>query len=247
MSAWDRKTCRHCLIDTGADESVFPAFPTDRQCCSTTQPLAAGNDSRIATWVQRNISWLAFLHSILSHRRCTPTYSGRRLSRFQKPRGRPPRGRRLIDLFSYTIIPTTASLGSHKQGIHRVWTDDNDLASILNEFPELLVPRFHDSDENLHGVEHHLTITGPPVFARACRLHDEQLAVAKAEFKKMEDWALSGGQIRHGHLPYISHLNMAVAATMWRFQLPQCSHHRLPLSHWRFQWKFAGQSYFLQN
>ena len=62
------------------------------------------------------------------------------------------RGRRLIDLFSYTIIPTTATLGSHKLGIHRVRTDDNDLASILNEFPELLVPRFHGSDENLYGV-----------------------------------------------------------------------------------------------
>ena len=30
---------------------------------------------------------------------------------------------------------------------------------------------------------------------------------------------------------------------MWRFQAPQCGHHRRPLSHpshWRFQWKFAG-------
>ena len=56
MSVWDSKTGRHYLIDTGADESVFPAPPpTDRQHCSTTQPLAAANDSRTATWGQRNI------------------------------------------------------------------------------------------------------------------------------------------------------------------------------------------------
>ena len=94
------------------------------------------------------------------------------------------RGRRLIDLFSYTIIPMTATLGSHKLGIHRVRTDDNDWPPFsinsLNYW-------FHASDKNQHGVEHHLTTTGPLVFARTRRLHDEQVAVAKANFKKMED------------------------------------------------------------
>ncbi len=107
-------------------------------------------------------------------------------------------------LFSYTIIPTTATLGSYKLGIHRVRADDNDLASIPNEHPELLVPRFHASNENLHGVEHHLTTTSPPVFVRARRLHDEQLAVAKAEFKKMEDL----GIIRRSNSPWSSPLHI---------------------------------------
>ena len=103
-------------------------------------------------------------------------------------------------------------MGSHKLGIYRVRTDDNYLASILNEFPELLVPRFHASDENPHGVEHHLTTTGQLIFARARRLHDEQLAVAKAEFKKMENWALSRDPIHRGHLPYIPHPKLVVAS-----------------------------------
>ena len=152
MSVWDRKTGRHYRIDTGADESVFPASPTDRQHCSTTQGLAAANDSRIATWRQRNIIVHLGSHSFTQS--------------FHIANIRQPilgadfvvsnnlvvnlRGRHLIDLFSYTIIPTTATLESHKLGIHRVRTDDNDLASILNEFPELLVPRFHASNENLH-------------------------------------------------------------------------------------------------
>ena len=213
MSVWNRKTGRYYFIDTGADESVFPASPTDRQHCSTTQPLAAANDSRIATCGMRNI----IVH--FGSRSFTQSFH---IADVRQPiLGRDFLvsnnlavdlcGCRLIDLFSYTIILTTATLGSHKLRIHRVRTDDNDLASILNEFPELLVPHFHTSDENLNGVEHHLTTTGQPVFARARRLHDEQLAVAKAEFKKMRTWALSGGQIRRGHLPYISHPNLAVA------------------------------------
>ena len=157
MSVWDRKTGRLYLIDTGADESVFPACPTDRQLCSTTQPLAAANDSRIATWGQRNI----IVH--LGSRSFTQSFH---IADVRQPilgadflisnnLAVDLRRRRLIDLFSYTIISTTATLGSHKLGIHQVRTDDNDLASILNEFPELLVPRFHASDENLHGVEYH--------------------------------------------------------------------------------------------
>ena len=204
MSIWDCKTGRHYLNDTDADESVFPSSPTDRQHCSTTQPLAAANDSRLATWGQRNI----IVH--LGSRSSTQSIH---IADVRQPILGADflvsnnlvvdlRGRRLIDLFSYSIIPTTAALGSHRLGIHRVRTYDNDLASILNEFPELLVPRFHASDENLHGVEHHLTTTGPPVFGRARRLHDEQLAVAKAEFKKMEDL----GIIRRSYLPWSSPL-----------------------------------------
>ena len=186
VSAWDRKTGRHYRIDTGADESVFLASPTDRQH-STTQPLAAANDSRIATWGQRNIIVHLGSHSFTQSFHIADVRQPILGADFLVSNNLAVdlRGRHLIDLFSYTIIPTTATLGSHKLGIHRVRTDDNDLASILNEFPELLVPRFHASDENLHGVEHHLTTTGPPVFAR--RLHDEQPAVAMAEFKKMED------------------------------------------------------------
>ena len=60
MSVWDRKTGRH-YIDTGADESVFPASPTDRQHCSTTQPLAAANDSRCS------LEWLTFTTGLAGH------------------------------------------------------------------------------------------------------------------------------------------------------------------------------------
>ena len=136
ISVWDRKTGRHYLIDTGADESVFPVSPTDRQHCSTTQHLAAANDSRIATWGQRNIivhlGSLSFTHSFhiadVRQRILGADFLVSNNLMVDLC------GRRLIDLFSYTIIPTTATLGSHKLGIHQVRTHDNDLASILKNF-----------------------------------------------------------------------------------------------------------------
>ena len=121
MSVWDRKTGIHYLIHTGADESVFPASPTERQHCSTTtQPLAAASDSRIATWGQRNI----IVH--LCSRSFTQSFY---IADVRQPilgadflvsnnLAVDLRRRRLIDLFSYTIIPTTATLGSHKLGIY---------------------------------------------------------------------------------------------------------------------------------
>ena len=97
------------------------------------------------------------------------------------------RGRRLIDLSSYATFPAEASITSVSPGIHELRTGDPQLASIIDEFPDLLIPRFKATDENLHGVEHHLPTHGPPVFARPRRLNAEQYTIAQEEFKKMEE------------------------------------------------------------
>ena len=114
------------------------------------------------------------------------------------------RGRRLIDLSNYSSIPAKSAIASVRSGIHEVRSDDPDLALIIDEFPDLMVPRFKSTDENLHGCEHHLPTQGPPVFARARRLNDEQLAVAKEEFKKMEEL----GIIRQSNSSWSSPLHM---------------------------------------
>ena len=41
---------------------------------------------------------------------------------------------------------------------------------VIADFPELLIPHFQSSDNNKHGVEHHIVTTGPPLHACACRL-----------------------------------------------------------------------------
>ena len=53
--------------------------------------------------------------------------------------------------------------------------------AVLDEFPEILQPRF-GSFKNSHGVEHHVPTTGPPLFSRAQRLGPDKLASAKAAF-----------------------------------------------------------------
>ena len=207
MLAWDRKTGRTYLIDTGADVSVFPVSPMDKRLLSPTAPLCAANKSRISTWGERNISIVlgdrTFIQSFKLADVAQPILGADFL--VSNNLAVDLRGRRLIDLNSYAIIPTKAAVTPpHFSGIHEVRTDDNEFAAILDEFPSLTVPRFTGRDKNLHGVEHHLPTTGPPVFARARRLHDEKLAVAKAEFKKMEDL----GIIRRSNSPWSSPLHV---------------------------------------
>ena len=57
--------------------------------------------------------------------------------------------------------------------------------SLLGEYPELMGTGFADLNPK-HGVEHFVETAGPPVFAKPTRLDSEKLAIAKAEFAKME-------------------------------------------------------------
>ena len=68
--------------------------------------------------------------------------------------------------------------------------------AILNEFPDLVTPRF-DAPTVAHGVRHYIPTTGPPVFARLRRLPPDRLAAAKADFKVL----LDNGTIRRSSSP----------------------------------------------
>ena len=57
------------------------------------------------------------------------------------------RGRRLIDLSSYKTIPARSVVTSTASGIQEVRSGDTELAAIIEEFPDVLVPRFKPSDE----------------------------------------------------------------------------------------------------
>ena len=56
---------------------------------------------------------------------------------------------------------------------------------LLAQFPELVGSDFADLNPK-HGVEHYMETSGPPVFAKPWRLDAQKLAIAKAEFLKME-------------------------------------------------------------
>ena len=66
------------------------------------------------------------------------------------------------------------------------------------------MPRFKSTDSNKHGVEHYITTEGPPLHARARRLKQEKLEIAKAEFAEMERM----GIIRRSNSPWASPLHI---------------------------------------
>jgi hypothetical protein len=79
-----------------------------------------------------------------------------------------------------------------------------DVKILLKKYPSIL--RTEDVKPTLtHGVEHHiLTGSHPPVFAKARRLDQEKLEIAKAEYKRLE----SAGIIRHSKSPWASPMHM---------------------------------------
>ena len=83
-------------------------------------------------------------------------------------------------------------------------TGDQDVyVRLLEKFPGLLKPDF-STPTALHGVEHHITTSGPPVFAHARRLDPSKLAVAKDAFLDMERM----GIIRRSNSPWASPLHL---------------------------------------
>ena len=76
-----------------------------------------------------------------------------------------------------------------------------------------MIPHFKETDDNQHGVEHHLPTQGPPVCAQARRLNEEQLAIAKAKFQKMEEL----GVVQRSNSQWASPLQMVPKANgAWR-------------------------------
>ena len=94
------------------------------------------------------------------------------------------RGRCLIDLDNCSSL--AANVVGTPVTITGLSTQPGDsFARLLQQFPDILVPRF-DASTNTHGVEHHIVTSGPPVHARARRLEAQKLAAAKDEFARME-------------------------------------------------------------
>lgn len=104
-----------------------------------------------------------------------------------------------------TLIPlpsstTTAPLSPLIANLQSV---PEPIRNLVASFPKVFNSDLAKQQHN-HGVQHHIQTEGPPVFAHARRLPPDRLAVAKAEFRKME----KAGIIRRSHSPWASPLHM---------------------------------------
>ena len=115
--------------------------------------------------------------------------------------------KRLVDATTYQSarLRSTRAIVPHLDAIS-VSTDPYNL--LLANFPEITTPNFMQSPTR-HGVQHFIATKGPPVHARARRLPPDKLAIAKAEFDRMEKM----GIVRKSSSPWASPLHMVPKAT----------------------------------
>ena len=197
MSVADRISNRSFLVDSGADECVFPATPEDR-ALPTTSSLVAANGSTIHTFGKRTMPISLATGHLIQHSFWIATVQRPILGAdFFKEH------RLLIDLprcrvvsYAGDIFPAAPSKAPAVAGLHL--PTDGPFESILDEFPGLLRQSFKDAVK--HNVEHHIQTSGPPIHTRPRRLDSEKLRVAKAEFATMEDL----GIIKRSDSPWAS-------------------------------------------
>ena len=111
LLAWDRRSGRSYLVDTGADVSVFPASLIDKKTRQKTEPLVAANGSTITTWGQRNIPL-----QLGGKRHFTVNFHVAEVTQpilgndffIQHNLAIYPKGKCLIDLSDYSLHPQTA-------------------------------------------------------------------------------------------------------------------------------------------
>ena len=206
MAVWDRRSGRSFLVDCGAEESVLPASASDKRHQPSPTPLIAANGTLIKTWGKRKSSILlskghAFTQEFHLADVTVPIlgadfFASNRLAIDMS-------NKRLISLDDLNVVASgSASTSPSVCGLHVARIHSFDAS--VDEFPELLVPRFKSTDSNKHGVEHYITTEGPPLHARARRLKQDKLEIAKAEFAEMERM----GIIRRSNSPWASPLHM---------------------------------------
>ena len=213
FSVVDRLSGRSYLVDTGAEVSVYPASVQVRKSQPPSSTLTAANGTSIHTWGKRKVFLAIGQKGQYQHEFYLADVTRPILGAdffIKHGLAIDLRSKRLLSLDNMSILLRETKSPLTLSGLGFPLNHEYD--SLLQQFPELLTPHFHQCN-NKHGVEHHIITQGPPTHSRARRLDQAKLSAAKAEFLQMEDM----GIIRRSKSAWSSPLHMVPKADgKWR-------------------------------
>ena len=197
----DRLSGKRFLVDSGATLSLFPH---KSHLPPTTNSLSAANGSSIPTWGsctmplrfgEHNYTWTFILADV-----------DRPILGFDFLRD----NHLIVDAAAHQVF-LAGTLEALVQPIPHLRSElyaafvhtEPAYRDLLAEFQDIFTAS-PGRVPPLHGVEHEIHTTGPPVYAKARRLDPDKLSVAKAEFDKME----AAGIVRRSDSPWASPLHM---------------------------------------
>ncbi|RUS85737.1 hypothetical protein EGW08_006531 [Elysia chlorotica] len=200
----DDNSGRCFLVDTGAQVSVIPATPFDKNAGPSGLPLHAANGTPIQTYGSRNLQ-LSFNNRLYLAKIIIANVKRPLLGAdFFRNHNLlvDLRGKRLIEADTFLTSPCSVGKSAVTQ-LAPIEAHSNRFRKILQEFPSILQPTFSSAAVK-HGVQHFIPTSGPPIHAHARRLHPDKLVVAKREFLQMEEM----GIIRKSSSPWASPLHI---------------------------------------
>ena len=163
---------RRFLVDTGANVSVIPATPFDKNTGPSGPPLQAANGTPIQTYRSRELH-LCFNNRLYQARLIIVDVKRPLLGAdFFRQHNLlvDLRGQRLIEADSFLPPPPPCSVC--KTAIAQlapIESQSNTFRKLLQEFPSILQSTFSSAAVK-HGVQHFIPTTCPPVEAYARRL-----------------------------------------------------------------------------
>ncbi len=203
MHIFDHQSRSRFLVDTGAQVSIVPASSHDRRYGEPGSPLIAANGTRIKTFGNRNTSL------ILDGQRFSWPFIIADVTQPIMGADFLHANDLLVDLKRKKLVNaqtfSSIRMGSSTQRAPHIAAVQNhdSYKSLLANRPGLITPTFA-IDMPKHGVQHYIPTSGPPVHAKARRLDSEKLAIAKAEFRTLEQL----GIIRRSNSPWSSCLHV---------------------------------------
>ena len=188
FSVYDENSRCRFLVDTGAYASLFPVshLNTNQTLSQNDVPtLVAANGSKIATFGRKEIMlrfgksdylWNFIIADIQQ-----PLLGADFLANFNLLVD--VAGQRLLSTESFTSMPLQPA---DQMGITVVHSGP--FSHLFDEFQDVFKTELkqNPNDISKHGIYHHITTTGAPVYSRFRRLPPKKLAAAKDSFAEME-------------------------------------------------------------